>query len=101
MINVEKKHLALIKDVLSKYVSDCEVRIFGSRLTDKAKSYSDLDLVVIGKEKIKRQTLIRLKEEFEASDLPFRIDLLDWHRISEAFHKIIQKQYVVLQEPKV
>lgn len=52
---------------------------------------------MVGKEKIKRQILIRLKEEFENSNLPFRIDLLDWHRISDFFKEIIEKEYVILQ----
>lgn len=71
--------------------------VFGSRLTDKIKPYSDLDLAIVGKNKIDRLVLIRLKEDFEASDLPFRVDLLDWHRISPEFRAVIEKNYLTLR----
>lgn len=100
MIRIAENHLAMIKEILRAHAPDCEVRAFGSRLTDKAKSYSDLDLVVIGKKKIERKIMIALKEAFEESTLPFRIDLLDWRRISDNFKKIIQKNYIVIQLPE-
>ena len=96
MLNIDEKYLKIIKDILKKYVPENEVRVFGSRLTDKAKSYSDIDIAIVGKSKIDRQTMIRLKEEFENSDIPFRVDVLDWHRISDSFKKIIEKEYVIL-----
>lgn len=100
MIRIAENHLAMIKKILRAHAPDCEVRAFGSRLTDKAKNYSDLDLVVVGKKKIERKIMIALKEAFEESTLPFRIDLLDWRRISDNFKKIIQKNYIVVQLPE-
>ena len=47
-----------------------------------------------------RTRLRRLKEAFEESDLPFRVDVLDWHAISDRFHKVIEKKYEVLQKGK-
>lgn len=93
MIKITPKQLELIKKILQEHLPDCEVRVFGSRLTDKTKSYSDLDLALVGKEKIARQKMIKLKEAFEESSLPFRVDLLDWHKISAEFKKIIDKNY--------
>ena len=44
--------------------------------------------------------LRRLKEAFEESDLPFRVDVLDWHAISSAFRGVIEKKYEVVQKSK-
>lgn len=96
-INLDKKHLTVVKDILRQYVPGCEVLVFGSRLTGQAKSYSDLDLALRGQKKIERKKLIELKDAFEESNLPFRVDILDWHRITESFRKTIQKDFVVLQ----
>ncbi|MCD6310901.1 MAG: hypothetical protein J7M11_00360 [Elusimicrobia bacterium] len=41
-----------------------------------------------------------LKEDFEESDLPFRVDVLDWNRISDEFKKVISKQYEIIQKAK-
>ncbi|MDI6731124.1 MAG: nucleotidyltransferase domain-containing protein [Candidatus Margulisbacteria bacterium] len=97
MLNVPENHLTTIKEILRKYLSNIEVRAFGSRLTDKIKKYSDLDLVVVGKEKIERRKMVGAKEAFESSNLPFRVDLLDWNRISDKFKKIILENYAVIQ----
>ena len=62
MINVDKKYLSIVKEILNQQIPEYEVRVFGSRLTKNIKSYSDLDLAIIGREKLKRQKMIRLKE---------------------------------------
>lgn len=43
-------------------------------------------------------TLARLKEAFEDSDLPIQVDVLDWQEISQSFREIIAKDYAVLQK---
>jgi predicted nucleotidyltransferase len=97
MLNVSPKHLKTVKEILRTYLPECEVWAFGSRLTGQAKSYSDLDLAIIGKNKLPAQTMIKLKEAFEESILPFRVDILDWHKLSGSFKKIIQQKYAVIQ----
>ncbi|MEK6777094.1 MAG: nucleotidyltransferase domain-containing protein, partial [bacterium] len=98
MIDIGPGHLKTVKRILAEHVPDCEVRAFGSRVTWTAKDYSDLDLAVVGREKLDAARLRRMKEAFEESDLPFRVDLLDWHRISESFRKVIEGQYEVVQK---
>ena len=48
-------------------------------------SYSDLDLAIIGAEVLPRGTVARLKEAFEESRLPMRVDVVDWHAIADGF----------------
>lgn len=98
MLDLTGDQLTLIKQILHRHIPGCEVRVFGSRLTGKAKSYSDLDLAAVGKTKIDRQIMIRLKENFEESTLPFRVEIQDWHRLSKNFQKVIEKNYFVIQK---
>ncbi|MCS7091576.1 MAG: nucleotidyltransferase domain-containing protein, partial [Limisphaera sp.] len=70
MIDVNPHHLETIKRILREHVPDCEVRAFGSRVDWTAKDYSDLDLVVVGEKALPADTLRRLREAFEESDLP-------------------------------
>ena len=77
---------------------ECEVRAFGSRVTWTAKDYSDLDLAVVGEGPLDWRALGRLKEAFEESELPMRVDVLDWHAISESFQKVVERDYVVLRQ---
>jgi len=96
MIDLAPQHLETIRRILAEHVPQCEVRAFGSRVNGTVKSYSDLDLALVGSGKLSDDTLRRLKEAFEESDLPFRVDVLDWHATSSSFQKVIEKQYEVV-----
>jgi predicted nucleotidyltransferase len=96
MLNLTPEQLSAVKLILDKFVPNCEVRMFDSRLNAKVKKYADLDIAVVGKGKIPLRKLVELREAFEESDLPFRVDLLDWHRLSPEFKKIILAKCVVI-----
>jgi len=100
MIDVAEYNLETIKRILAKYAADCEVRAFGSRVNWTAKDYSDLDLAIIAQGKIDRRTMTLLREAFEESKLPFRVDVLDWHAISGEFRTLIANQYETIQPAK-
>ena len=100
MIDINPNHLGTVKAILSEHVPECEVRVFGSRATWTAKDYSDLDLAIVGAGPMDWGALGRLKEAFEESDLPMRVDVLDWHSISQSFRAAIERDYVVLQNRK-
>lgn len=97
MINVSERHLETIKRILAKYVGDCEVRAFGSRSNGTATKYSDLDLAIVGDGKMDRRVKMLLREAFEESDVPFRVDVIDYHGISEAFRVMIDEKYEIIQ----
>jgi predicted nucleotidyltransferase len=100
MIKLEQKYLAVILKILNQYVPNCEVRVFGSRITNNAKKYSDLDLVLIADTKIDRKHIEQLKDAFSESNLPISVDVIDWYTLSDEFKEIISKNYVVLR-PKI
>ena len=100
MIDLNPNHLQTVKRLLAGHVPECEVRAFGSRVTWTAKDYSDLDLAVVGEQSLDPDVLRRLKEAFEESELPFRVDVLDWHAISASFRKVIEGQIEVVQKGK-
>jgi len=98
MIDLSPDNLNVVKDILRRFIPGEEVWVFGSRVTGKAKPYSDLDLVVVSKKPLDHDQLFQLQDAFEESDLPIRVDVLDWHAISEEFQTIIKEKYVVFQK---
>lgn len=98
LIDLRPDQMAIVEDILAEYVPDCEVRAFGSRITWTAKDYSDLDLAVIGDGALGWKKLGLLKEAFEESTLPIRVDVLDWHEITESFRETIEDDCVVIQQ---
>ena len=97
MIDLNPKHFETVQHILAKHVPGYEVRAFGSRVKWTAKDYSDLDLAVVGSKPLTLRQTGQLVEAFEESNLPIRVDILDWHRISKEFKKIITEEYEVIQ----
>ena len=73
---------------------------FGSRATWTAKNYSDLDLAILGDEPLPLDVSSALAEALSDSDLPFKVDLVDWARIDDTFRNIIRRDRVTLQIPE-
>jgi len=92
MIIMEPRHLKIVKDILSDY--PYTFYAFGSRARGNPKFLSDLDLCFF--ESIPSSILFRIEESFEESDLPYKVDLVDWNKCSEEFKNMIKKDLVPL-----
>ena len=83
--------------ILHEQVPDTEVWAFGSRAKRNAKPYSDLDLALITRQPLSLDQLASITDAFATSDLPIRVDLVDWASISQAFRALIEQDKVVVQ----
>ncbi len=99
MIDVSPNHIETVLGILARHVPECEARIFGSRFSGTAKRYSDLDIALVGREKLDWRVMAAIKEEFQESELAFRVDILDWNALSAEFRKAIEESgYQVLHQ---
>ncbi|RBM08555.1 nucleotidyltransferase family protein [Novacetimonas cocois] len=96
-IDITPEERAIVLRILHEIVPDREVRAFGSRVTGDAKPFSDFDLAVMGNELLPLETRARLEEAFSESDLPWKVDVLDWAQVDEGFKRIISNSWIVLQ----
>ena len=96
-IDISPEHWKIVQGILQQYVPNYAVWAFGSRVTGKAKPYSDLDLAMVSDKPMLLIELADLKEAFVESDLPWKVDIVDWATTSTDFKKIIQQNYVVVQ----
>lgn len=100
LIDIHPDHWKIVQSILHKHVPQYEVWAFGSRATWKAKEYSDLDLAIITDRPLSLDVSASLSDDFSESDLPWRVDVVDWATTSEAFRKIMERDKVVIQERK-
>ncbi|NTV52154.1 MAG: nucleotidyltransferase domain-containing protein [Candidatus Firestonebacteria bacterium] len=98
MLDAFPRHIDTILDIIHRHIPACEVRVFGSRILGKAKPYSDLDLALVGESKLDWLLIEKIKDELAESEIPYRVDLLDWHAISPEFRKIIETKYEVVRK---
>lgn len=96
-IDVQPAHLVIVRDILHKRVPQHTVWAFGSRVRGPAKRYSDLDLAIISDTPLSIKTIGALIEDFAESDLPWRVDIVDWATTSASFRTIIEQGKIVVQ----
>ena len=96
-IDIRREHWAIVREILQKHVPQYAVWAFGSRAKWTAKLYSDLDLAVITDQPLSLETLANLSDDFSASDLPWKVDVVDWATTRAAFREIIDRDKVVVQ----
>lgn len=99
-MDIRPEHWEIVRCILQKHVPQCEVWAFGSRAKGTAKPYSDLDLAIITNQALPFKTLVDLADDFSESDLPWKVDVLDWASTQERFRKIIERDKVVVQPAK-
>jgi predicted nucleotidyltransferase len=73
VIQIEKKHLEIVLKVLSMY--PYAFYAYGSRVKGTASQFSDLDLCY--QENIPTSITRKIKEEFQESNLPFRVEIVN------------------------
>jgi type I restriction enzyme S subunit len=90
----------IVRSILLRHVPGREVWAFGSRVCTKdarcVKKFSDLDLTVKGDQPLPMRTLAALADDFTESDLPYKVDVVDWATTSARFRAIIESSHIVL-----
>jgi predicted nucleotidyltransferase len=72
------------------------VWVFGSRATGRARRFSDLDLAIDCGRPLSLDESARLAEAFSDSDLPYKVDVVDWHGIGDGFRTAVAGERVPL-----
>jgi len=93
LLELNEKDRDFILKVLQKHCPDADYWVFGSRIKGTHRPYSDLDLAVVGQDVIPLSTMFEIKQSFAESDLPFKVDLVDFHQISDEFKSHILNKY--------
>jgi len=99
MIHAPEEWVKLVKKILRFHLEDGQrVILFGSRATGvRLKKHSDFDFCVRGEAKQDSHLLFNLKEGFINSDLPVRVDVVDWFEAPAFLQKIIEEEGVTFE----
>ena len=98
-IDLPADHRRLVLNILrANLPAGAKAWMFGSRATSRARRYSDLDLAIDAGRRMTFDEIARLSEAFSDSDLPYRVDLVDWHDINDRWRRTILAERVALTE---
>lgn len=97
-IDITESQAVLVQQILDKHLTQgIKVWVFGSRVRAKAKPYSDLDIALEGlnNQAIPLELLYKIQDEFEYSELPWKVDVIDLNTIDQNFRNIIDRDKIL------
>lgn len=99
-IDINPLHLALVLKILHVHLKpNTRVWVFGSRALGKARKNSDLDIAIeSNNQPLSIKTLAALAEDFDESNLPYKVDILDWLNIDDSFRSHIEPDRILLTQ---
>jgi predicted nucleotidyltransferase len=96
-IDLPADHKRLVLKIFCAHLPpNAKIWVFGSRVTGRARRYSDLDLAIDAGRRLTLDEIAILTEAFSDSDLPYRVDLVDWHEIDDRWRQMIVAERVAL-----
>ena len=94
-IDITAEQRKTVLALLARHLPNTTAWVYGSRVKWTSSPKSDLDLVVFATPE-QAGRVSDLREAFEESNLPFRVDLFVWDTVPQQFRKAIEAERVVL-----
>ena len=90
-----------IKKIINNIIKDENVKVilYGSRARGDYNERSDFDIALAGKEKLEEKIIRIVKEEFEESTIPYKVEVVDFNNVSDVLKKQINAEGVVWNSP--
>ena len=96
-IDIHPDHWEIVRRILQTRVPQAVVWVFGSRVTGNAKAFSDLDIAIITTQPLPLDVSASLSDDFSESDLPYKVDVVDWATTNASFRNIIARNKMIVQ----
>jgi len=85
-----------VRQIIAQVIPGAQVWVFGSRATGSARPFSDLDLLLTQPPRLNWAQRAALRDGFEASDLPFCVDVVESAGLAPGVAERIQSEWVAL-----
>jgi type I restriction enzyme S subunit len=95
-LRLSETHRALLRQIIQTHLPGSKVAVFGSRVTGRSRPYSDVDLLVLQPPRLNWQQRLALTDALEASELPFRTDIVEWASLRAEMRQRIEQEAVAL-----
>ena len=92
---MDNQDLEFIKQIIAKHIdpSSHKVFVFGSRATGENRRFSDYDIGFEG-DPLDATTYFAIESDFEESDFPFTVDIVEMRDVSEGFKNIALQKII-------
>ena len=93
--SVDKETKKKIIAIIAALVPQAKIYLFGSRARNTYSQSSDIDIAIDGGKPLPRSSVYELNSIFEASNIFERIDVVDFHQVSQDMRDSIQKEGIL------
>lgn len=95
---LRNKDKQTLLQIFSSIKTPLEIWAYGSRVNGTAHTGSDLDLVARSPnlEPLPIAIYLEMTDKIRNSNIPILVELFDWAKLPESFHRNIQQQFEVL-----
>ncbi len=94
-----EKYLEVVKKIVLQEVNGTtRVFLFGSRAYGDFKPFSDADVGLLDSEGISPAVIASIENNLNESCVPYKVDLVDFSKVSEKFKDEAMKKIVVWQD---
>jgi predicted nucleotidyltransferase len=76
--------------------NETKVFIFGSRVNGTNVKFSDIDLGFESDKKIPYSLIMDIEDDFENSNIPYSVDIVDFSKVSNKFKEVAMKNIMYL-----
>ena len=95
-ITLSAAQASLTRRLIDSVLPGAEVAVFGSRATGRARPFSDLDLLLLNPARLDWAQRAALRDAFEASELPFRVDIVEAAGLAEGMAQRVRDEALPL-----
>ena len=92
-----EEQLCSVRAIIDSVLPGAEVWVFGSRATGHARPFSDLDLLLTQPRSLSWLQRADLRDAFEASELPFKVDVVEADGLSGGVEARVSAERVLLR----
>lgn len=96
-MGLSRDELHTVCGIVERVVPGAQVRVFGSRATGRARPFSDLDLLMVQPARLTWLQRADLRDLFEASALPFRVDVVESDGLPQGVAERVASESVELR----
>ena len=95
-VALSAEQLRLVRQLINRVLPGAAVAVFGSRATGRARPFSDLDLLFCDPPRLSWFQRADLRDAFEASALPFNVDVVEMAGLAEGMRQRVQAESLPL-----
>lgn len=94
-MTLQEEYQTKIITLISALLPKVKIYLFGSRAREKNHETSDIDIALDAGEKMTLVDVGEVREILNATNIPYKIDVVDFHRVYPAMQEMILKEGIL------